>query len=318
MKRNNRKVIILTIVVLLLFVLFIKSYSYDELLMDICKDIRSTKLTFWMLFITNFGSALTFLIIALFGMIVLNYKKGLNILYVLISSSLVSVGIKYLLKRPRPISQFITETGYSFPSAHTLVSTALYGYLIYLIMRSNAKKGYKILFSIIAFLIIILVGFSRIYLGVHYTSDVFGGFLFGVILLILFIYITNNGLTIKDEKIRLDHSFKYAFSGVKQVIINERNMQIHLLAVFSVIVCGIYFDISNYEWFTCLILFTMVLTAEIFNTVIENTIDYISEKKCVEAKVIKDMAAGAVLITAITAFVIGLVIFIPKIIAIFI
>jgi len=109
------------------------------------------------------------------------------------------------------------------------------------------------------------------------------------------------------------HSFKYAFKGIKNVVFTQHNIWIHLVAAAIVIFLGIVLQISIYEW--CLVIFAMgfVLVAEIFNTAIEFLVDFISPGYDKKAGVIKDIVAGGVLVSAITAAIIGLLVFIPKI-----
>ena len=94
----------------------------------------------------------------------------------------------------------------------------------------------------------------------------------------------------------------------------ERNMKIHVLIMLLVIIAGILLKISNIEWFICIILFTLVISAELFNTAIETVVDMITTEKNEKAKIAKDVSAGAVLILAIGSAIVGLMIFIPKII----
>ena len=108
-------------------------------------------------------------------------------------------------------------------------------------------------------------------------------------------------------------SFKYAFIGIFTSLKTERNLMIHTSIMTLVIISGIILKISKYEWFTCIILFLTVISAELFNTAIEVTIDLVSPNKHPLAKKAKDISAGAVLITAIGSAIIGLWIFIPKI-----
>ena len=108
-------------------------------------------------------------------------------------------------------------------------------------------------------------------------------------------------------------SFKYAFTGIFTSLKTERNIIIHTTIMLLVIICGIILNINKYEWFTCIILFIIVISSELFNTALELTVDIASPKINPLAKKAKDIAAGAVLITAIGAAIIGLWIFIPKI-----
>lgn len=142
-------------------------------------------------FITNFGGALYLCLIALILLIVIKDKRiGLVIWLNLIIEALLNVTLKNIIQRPRPEGyRLISETGFSFPSGHSMASMAFYGLLIYLIYK-NVKNKYLKWVGIIALsLLIIMIGASRIYLGVHYTSDVLGGFGFSIFYLILYINI---------------------------------------------------------------------------------------------------------------------------------
>ena len=119
----------------------------------------------------------------------------------------------------------------------------------------------------------------------------------------------------KKEIKNLGHSFKYAGTGVWSSFKSERNMKIHVFVMCLVILFGIILKINL--WITCIILFAIVIAGELFNTAIETTVDMISLEKSPQAKLAKDISAGAVLILAIASAIIGLIIFIPKFIALF-
>lgn len=116
---------------------------------------------------------------------------------------------------------------------------------------------------------------------------------------------------------KLIKSFKYAFEGIFTGIKKEQNMKIHMVIMILVIIFGILFKISKIEWIICIALFGLVISMELINTAIENTVDLITKEKNERAKIAKDVAAGAVLVSAIVAAIIGLMIFVPKILAIF-
>ncbi|MDD2284863.1 MAG: diacylglycerol kinase family protein [Paludibacter sp.] len=109
------------------------------------------------------------------------------------------------------------------------------------------------------------------------------------------------------------HSFKNAIRGIRMVIRSEKNMQIHLVIAALVVIAGWFFSISTTEWLMCLLCFGLVLGAEIINTAIENLVDLVSPNKHELAGKAKDIAAGAVLVSAIIAACVGLIIFTPKI-----
>ena len=110
--------------------------------------------------------------------------------------------------------------------------------------------------------------------------------------------------------------FKYAFQGVFSAIKTERNLKIHISIMILVIIAGIFLKISKMEWIICIILFGLVIGGEMLNSAIETVVDIAMPEINPKAKFAKDVAAGAVLIFAISSAIIGLIIFIPKIIAI--
>lgn len=116
---------------------------------------------------------------------------------------------------------------------------------------------------------------------------------------------------------KLIKSFKYAIEGIYSGIKEEQNMKIHFIFMILVIIFGIMLKISKIEWIICIILFGFVISMELINTAIENIVDMITLEKNPKAKIIKDVAAGAVLVTAISSAIIGLIIFVPKIISLF-
>ena len=100
-----------------------------------------------------------------------------------------------------------------------------------------------------------------------------------------------------NKKIKsMKNSFKYAIEGL-----------------YTGIIFGIILKISKIEWIICIILFGLVISAELMNTAIENVVDLVTMEKNQKAKIAKDVAAGAVLVTAISSAIIGFIIFLPKI-----
>ena len=114
------------------------------------------------------------------------------------------------------------------------------------------------------------------------------------------------------KKDPLYKSFGYAFQGIFNTIRTERNIKIHCDAAILVTIFGIWLQISKTEWMICIILFGLILALELVNTAVEATVDLFTEERKPLAKKAKDAAAGAVLIVAIFAAVIGILIFIPK------
>ena len=155
-------------------------------------------------FVTNFGGA-TFLIILTITLLVLikNKRIGLSIGMNLIIITLLNQLLKRILQRPRPTEyRIIEETGYSFPSGHSMVSMAFYGYLIYLIYKYVENKYIKWGAITLLGVLICSIGLSRIYLGVHYTSDVLGGFLISISYLVIYISAINRFMINKNSIVK--------------------------------------------------------------------------------------------------------------------
>ena len=152
-------------------------------------------------FMTNFGGAIFVISLTTILFFVIKDKKiGISIITNLGIVTILNQIIKFIMQRPRPTEfRIIEETGYSFPSGHSMVSLAFYGYLIYLIYKSINNKHLKRTLIIILSVLICIIGVSRIYLGVHYTSDVLGGFLISFAYLIIYIELVNKFVLEKNK-----------------------------------------------------------------------------------------------------------------------
>ncbi len=117
----------------------------------------------------------------------------------------------------------------------------------------------------------------------------------------------------KEKTKKLINSFKYAFQGIITSFKTERNMKIHVFIMILVIIAGIVLKVSSLDWIILVTMFALVISAELFNTAIETVVDMITKEKNEKAKIAKDVAAGAVLVLAIGSVIVGLIIFIPKI-----
>lgn len=107
-------------------------------------------------------------------------------------------------------------------------------------------------------------------------------------------------------------SFAYAFSGIRLLLYGEHNMRIHLLAACVAIGAAFFFRVAAYEWLAIVLSIGLVISLEAINTAIEELADFVSPKRHPHIKKTKDIAAAAVLISAIAALAIGLIIFLPK------
>ena len=151
--------------------------------------------------ITWFGSATCLILLAIILFFIIKNKKvGLLAGANLIIITILNQALKIIVQRPRPTEyRIINEAGYSFPSGHSMVSMAFYGFLIYLIYKNIKNKYLKISLIVVLSLLIVMIGISRIYLGVHYTSDVCAGFLVSLSYLIIYINFANK-LVLSREK----------------------------------------------------------------------------------------------------------------------
>lgn len=117
----------------------------------------------------------------------------------------------------------------------------------------------------------------------------------------------------KEKTKKLVNSFKYAGQGFVSALKTERNMKIHIIIMVLVIIAGIALEINKIEWIICTICFAIVIAGELFNTAIETVVDMVMPYKNEKAKIAKDVSASAVLTLAIGAAVVGITIFIPKV-----
>ena len=120
----------------------------------------------------------------------------------------------------------------------------------------------------------------------------------------------NNSLDIR----RLGRSFKAAFEGIASTYKKEQNIKIHTIISIIVVLGGVLFKINYIEWLVCLVLIGLVLMAEFFNTAIEYVVDLASPNIHPLAKAAKDTASAGVLMMAILAAIVGVVIFVPKLV----
>lgn len=191
-KRNLRWIIALLSIIILIAIiedLLEKDIvSFDNNVYSCISKFISEPLTNIAKIITMLGSV--YVVIPIFIiMIIIFWKKKesiwitLNLIIVFVSNQL----LKIIVARPRPIGyRLVEELGYSFPSGHSMVSMAFYGFIIYLIYKKVKNQYIKWGLCLTLSLIIFLIGLSRIYLGVHYASDVIAGFCISLTYLTLF------------------------------------------------------------------------------------------------------------------------------------
>lgn len=162
--------------------------AFDARVADSVQSLRSPALTSVMKAFTDAGSGLYVTGIALFLLFVLavlGYRRELLFYSCAIgASALLNLLLKMLFRRTRPnIHRLIEVTGYSFPSGHSMSAFTLYGLTIYLLWQRMPRVRLRVVVILAGIVMILMIGISRIYLGVHYPSDVIGGYLVSAALL---------------------------------------------------------------------------------------------------------------------------------------
>ena len=186
--------------VLFLLFGFIKSFVLSEVifgtdvrvenLLYVFRDDGFIKFFYWVTLLGNWQIIVSFGVVLSIIFFILRKKVYILALWIAIfGTQLFDTLGKITFNRPRPISAIFIENTTSFPSGHAAIVVAFYGFISYVILRTREGRRKKINVLIISFGIIFLIGFSRMYLGLHYLSDVIGGYLLGALWLIIAISI---------------------------------------------------------------------------------------------------------------------------------
>lgn len=195
----KRKLLFLFLVVAVLFQVFFKLWSatsfgsvifLDNLIVDQIKQIRNPFLDNFFLAITRFGSiyfiVVAFLILTFFLVKKRMKKAAISVSLTLAGSVLLIYLFKNIFGRPRPFECPFSKDCFSFPSGHATIAFYFYGMLFSLITRFiKLRKRYVWLLALILFFLVFLVALSRLYLGYHFLTDIFGGFLLGGVFLLV-------------------------------------------------------------------------------------------------------------------------------------
>lgn len=173
----------------------------DELINLGVSLIRNSNVTEVIKVLTSFGDTNVIIMLNALLIIFIIFKKKYKLLVIPIASTLsgiINTGLKYLFSRPRPEGiALIAQGGFSYPSGHSAISVLFYGTIIYLLMKSDIK--YKKVYITLLTIMAVIIPLTRIYLGVHYLSDVIGGVSLGfsILSIILVIY---DKVTTTEEK----------------------------------------------------------------------------------------------------------------------
>lgn len=166
--------------------------GFDDTVRYRVYSMRSDKLTVFWKFITHSGDRYVVILLGIILLLIksLREKYGVKFAIATLSSTALYQIMKYIFQRPRPdlALRLIEQGGYSFPSGHSMNCLVSYGILIYLLLRYCENRRLAKLLSFGLGLLTILIGFSRVYVGVHYPTDIIGGWSLGIAVLVAMIY----------------------------------------------------------------------------------------------------------------------------------
>jgi len=191
-KRIINPLILISIISLILFLIVLldvlttkQLIKLDLLVYKNILKIQNPILTPGFILITNFGNTIPLItlttILSIFLLIRKKYAHFILLIASMCLGAILELSIKLLIHRLRPEQALIDITRFSFPSGHATMATIFFTILLYALMEKKSKKV-KAILTITAILIIILISFSRIYLGVHWFSDVLGGIILGILI----------------------------------------------------------------------------------------------------------------------------------------
>ncbi len=202
MTKKHKTLLILTTTVfifLLLAVLLKKTDIFDQIIYDKIRSIKLPYLNDIAILITKLGNIVPVTIVCIIYLI-LKPKEGKYVIACVITSLMLNLLIKNLVARVRPDSIWlIKETGFSFPSGHAMASMSLYGMILYFINVNNIQ--YKKLITTLLSGLIILVGLSRVYVGVHFPSDILAGFSLSFSIVLIYCYLYQKEVEYVSKKI---------------------------------------------------------------------------------------------------------------------
>lgn len=185
---------------IMFIVIFNKNSIIDDNIYNFVRKLSSPGIDKMWIFFTKFGNAITVIGIVLVFLFIFRNWYGIFLTASTILSIVTNSIIKYIIRRARPdYLRLIKQGGYSFPSGHAMISVAIYGVLFYLVIKKIKNKVLKIVLSSLLIFIILAIGISRIYVGVHYPTDVIAGYLLATAELIIIIEIFN-GRGLLNEK----------------------------------------------------------------------------------------------------------------------
>ncbi|MCJ8165363.1 phosphatase PAP2 family protein [Pontibacter sp. E15-1] len=166
----------------------------DEMLFRFASSHASPQTTRVMKVISFFASAEYLMVVPPLVVLVFSFFErlrwyGLKVLLISLTSTLLNQAMKRYFERPRPAIALLEQSGLSFPSGHAMIGGSFYGLLIYIVWQTVASRVWRWVITILLSLLLLLIGYSRVYLKVHYATDVLAGYAMGLLWLILSVYL---------------------------------------------------------------------------------------------------------------------------------
>ena len=194
MKGNMNKKYILLIFLIILFIIDTilvvtgNTIGFDTTIYNAVRSINNSFFDTFFKFTTTFCDPIVLVLLVVILFINLPKKYSINSILLIGIGWILNFIIKNIVIRDRPnVIRLVRASGYSFPSAHAMISVMFYGYLLYLVNNKISNKKLRISLELFLSVLILFICVSRIYVGVHYASDILGGMILGLALLILII-----------------------------------------------------------------------------------------------------------------------------------
>lgn len=189
----------------------------DYAVMSAMEQVVSDEMTPWIVGLTDTGgtAGLTVLVV-LVGLGLIVFRRRWEALQLVLASGLggfVVLGLKHTFTRPRPAEQVIQATGYSFPSGHAFAAMVFYGTLLTIVWQITDKAVWRLLAAVVCPLMILALGASRLYLNVHYLTDVVAGFASGLVWLVAVYFVVDG---VEHRRKRREQEITNEVQGTKE------------------------------------------------------------------------------------------------------
>ena len=203
MKRNKIKksLIFASLISLIIFIVVLIEISYNGFLVNLDLSINSLNII-KNSFLINLSKTIdlifdttSIIVISLFFSFFLWYKyskkEGIFFSFTVLLNALIVFVIKEIVQRERPLNAIISSNSFAFPSGHAATAIVFFGLLIYLILRKSKSKNFRLISILISIFMILLISFTRLYLNLHWFSDILGGLAIGIFVLTSSIILKN-------------------------------------------------------------------------------------------------------------------------------